>query len=330
MSDDVNAGDVVEVPADQAAYPPKQVWAAARALAGYDKLDLDEAEDEIRAAYYGKAEDALLAAADVGSAAVAHCVECGARVKHRLGAWWCPTHRDRCTVRFAAPPSASDGGAWNLRDARAAMCSEGGRQYVEKEVLRPFGYRMASAASPASDGEGLREWSIHSSESEEVFGCVRAASALLAVEEWMRSKDYSAEIGEALFAWPLDTRWAFEMQRDGTLRQILPCVRELPAGETGREQETCPTCGAERRDGELIHEAAVLATAAKTTMQRLYAALRPFVDAKPCPAPRGSDGERYQLIVPAEAVAEAQAIIWRRGRRAPAGESAEPGEGARS
>jgi hypothetical protein len=65
MSDDTNAGDVVAVPADQAPYPPRQVWAAALSLASaIDQIDLDRAEDEIRAAYYGNAEDALIAARD--------------------------------------------------------------------------------------------------------------------------------------------------------------------------------------------------------------------------------------------------------------------------
>jgi len=63
--DEANAGDVGVVPADQAPYPPRQVWAAARALASaVDQIDLDRAEDEIRASYYGTAEDALIAARD--------------------------------------------------------------------------------------------------------------------------------------------------------------------------------------------------------------------------------------------------------------------------
>lgn len=76
----------------------------------------------------------------------------------------------------------------------------------------------------------LREWNIYSGENDEVSGYVRAASALLAIEEWLRVENYSPAIDEAIFAWPLDARWAFKM-RDGTLRQVLP-VRELPAGES--------------------------------------------------------------------------------------------------
>jgi hypothetical protein len=59
----------------------------------------------------------------------------------------------------AAPPSGETGAAWSLRDARAAMCSRGGRLYVEKEVLRPFGYRMAATAeSVAGDEEIEAAW----------------------------------------------------------------------------------------------------------------------------------------------------------------------------
>lgn len=92
----------------------------------------------------------------------------------------------------------------------------------------------ASPSSTDGDGRGLRKWDVYSGEVEDVGSTVEATSALLAVEAWIREHDYPAEVGEALFARPLDARWAFKLQRDGTLRQVLtPRVRELPAGETG-------------------------------------------------------------------------------------------------
>lgn len=66
MSAEPSAGDLDVIPADQAAYPPRQVWAAAHILAGYDPVtpvaDLDAAEDEVRCHFYMVAEEALIAA----------------------------------------------------------------------------------------------------------------------------------------------------------------------------------------------------------------------------------------------------------------------------
>lgn len=66
------------------------------------------------------------------------CVYCGQQEGHSR----------RCSVtKFGAPEIRFDA---SLSHVRGLMCSPGGRDYVERQVLRPFGYVMADAETSTS------------------------------------------------------------------------------------------------------------------------------------------------------------------------------------
>ncbi len=185
MSDDANAGDVVAIPAEQAAYPPRQVWAAAGALAGFDQIDLDGADDEIRAAYYGKAEDALIAAQD---AAASPSGETGGyamtpgdsawepggdefkAMEAELAAWIeqgaHPWELPASAVHFALGCHDAEANAGGTSDALAAVSDEcdtcsGGRFYEDGSACETCdGHGVVpKPASPAGEtGDGRELW----------------------------------------------------------------------------------------------------------------------------------------------------------------------------